>query len=81
MPSATNGQPSETSPLLGAKGPQPVEPSNGIAPDGAIANGVVEGNGSIEDADGGDVERQVSAEDRAKQYEGIPELRKKMKYM
>lgn len=81
MSTEANGHPTETSPLLGKQGPQLVEPSNGIAPDGAVTNGVVEGSGGIEDEDGGDVERQVSAEDRAKQYEGMPEMKKNMKYM
>ncbi|KAG9594797.1 MFS multidrug transporter, partial [Aureobasidium melanogenum] len=67
-------QPSETSPLLGKRAPKPIDPSDGIAPDSAIANGVI-----AEEGDGGDLERQTSLEERQKQYEGQPEMRKKMK--
>ena len=65
---------SETSPLLGKQGPKPLDPSDGIAPDSAVANGVI-----TEEEDGGDLERQTSLEERQKQYEGQPEMRKKMK--
>ena len=67
-------QASETSPLLGKQGPKPIDPSDGIAPDSAIANGVI-----AEGEDGGDLERQTSLEERQRQYEGQPEMRKKMK--
>lgn len=67
-------QPSETSPLLGKRAPKPIDPSDGIAPDSAVANGVI-----AEEEDGGDLERQTSLEGRQKQYEGQPEMRKKMK--
>ncbi|KAK8195929.1 hypothetical protein M8818_007080 [Zalaria obscura] len=70
----SNGHPTETSPLLKKDQPPPVEPSDGIAPDAAVVNGSVEGNGE----DGGDIERQLSATDRQKQYEGIPEIKKRM---
>ncbi|KAI5206361.1 MFS general substrate transporter [Aureobasidium subglaciale] len=67
---------SETSPLLGKQAPKPIDPSNGIAPDSAVANGVIaEGEGE----DGEALERQTSLEERQKQYEGQPEMRKKMK--
>jgi len=68
-------QASETSPLLGKQGPKPIYPSDGIAPDSAVANGVI----AEEEEDGGDLERQTSPEERQKQYEGQPEMRKKMK--
>ncbi|KAG9732581.1 hypothetical protein KCU73_g11282, partial [Aureobasidium melanogenum] len=71
---ARSEQPSETSPLLGKGAPKPIDPSDGIAPDSAIANGVI-----AEEEDGGDLERQTSLEERQKQYEGQPEMRKKMK--
>ncbi|THZ34582.1 MFS general substrate transporter [Aureobasidium pullulans] len=67
-------QATETSPLLGKQGPKPIDPSDGIVPDSAITNGVVP-----EGEDGGDLERQTSLEERQKQYEGQPEMRKKMK--
>jgi hypothetical protein len=67
-------QASETSPLLGKQASKPIDPSDGIAPDSAIANGVI-----AEGEDGGDLERQTSLEERQKQYEGQPEMRKKMK--
>ncbi|GAB7357169.1 hypothetical protein MBLNU459_g8160t1 [Dothideomycetes sp. NU459] len=76
----TDGPPTETSPLLGKQGPLLAEPSDGIAPDGAVANGVVQEDGGAQDSDGGDIERQLSAEDRAKQYEGTPEIRKRMNF-
>ncbi|GAB7358567.1 hypothetical protein MBLNU230_g2628t1 [Neophaeotheca triangularis] len=84
---SAHGQPSETSPLLSKDGPQPVEPGSGIAPDGQLANASVEGsakpqNGEDEgDNHGSTLERQASAEDRQKQYEGIPEIKAKMKYI
>ncbi|KAI5202499.1 hypothetical protein AUEXF2481DRAFT_8843 [Aureobasidium subglaciale EXF-2481] len=67
---------SETSPLLGKQAPKPIDPSNGIAPDSAVANGVI---AEEEEADGETLERQTSLEERQKQYEGQPEMRKKMK--
>ncbi|THY00396.1 MFS general substrate transporter [Aureobasidium pullulans] len=67
-------QATETSPLLGKQGPKPIDPSDGIVPDSAVTNGVIP-----EGEDGGDLERQTSLEERQKQYEGQPEMRKKMK--
>ncbi|THW66304.1 MFS general substrate transporter [Aureobasidium pullulans] len=67
-------QATETSPLLGNQGPKPIDPSDGIVPDSAVTNGVIP-----EGEDGGDLERQTSLEERQKQYEGQPEMRKKMK--
>ncbi|THZ29330.1 MFS general substrate transporter [Aureobasidium pullulans] len=67
-------QATETSPLLGKQGPKPIDPSDGIVPDSAFTNGVIP-----EGEDGGDLERQTSLEERQKQYEGQPEMRKKMK--
>lgn len=67
-------QATETSPLLGKQGPKPIDPSDGIVPDSAVTNGVIP-----EGEDGADLERQTSLEERQKQYEGQPEMRKKMK--
>ncbi|THW06153.1 MFS general substrate transporter [Aureobasidium pullulans] len=67
-------QATETSPLLGKQGPKPIDPSDGIVPDSAVTNGDIP-----EGEDGGDLERQTSLEERQKQYEGQPEMRKKMK--
>lgn len=81
-----NGHPTETSPLLSKDIPQPIEPSDGVAPDTAgsqaiTGNGTLEANGKAVDADGAPLERQDSLADRQKQYEGMPEVKKKMKYI
>ncbi|KAF2089167.1 MFS general substrate transporter [Saccharata proteae CBS 121410] len=57
--------------------PQPIDPSSGLVPEGA------DGNGSYEagDEDGGDVERATSNEGRSKQYKGLPDVKKRMKYI
>jgi len=72
-------QTSETSPLLPkdsstARNVTPIDPGEGIAPDAGQAS---------EEAvqDGSEIERQTSAEGRQKQYEGMPEIRKQMKYI
>lgn len=83
---AFNGQPTETSPLLKKTAPQPIEPSNGIAPDAAIANGSVQENGSIHSTrDGeGDVEAgDTDAADKtnAQETEGIEHMKSRMKYI
>lgn len=77
-----NGHPTETSPLLAKDQPQvqAIEPGEGIAPDAGVANGAAESSASAYE-DGGEVERQVSGLDRQKQYEGMPEVKEKMKYM
>lgn len=72
-------RPSETSPLLpkdspAAKQVTPVEPSDGLAPDAGQASAE-----AVED--GAPLEQQTSAEGRQKQYEGMPEIRKQMKYI
>lgn len=81
MPDAY-GQPTETSPLIPKNQLQtaPLDPGDGIAPDTGVANGVITENGTTEE-DGDGLERQTSAGDRSKQYEGQPEVKKKMKYM
>ncbi|GAB7338282.1 hypothetical protein MBLNU457_4601t1 [Dothideomycetes sp. NU457] len=72
-------RPSETSPLLpkdplAAKQLTPVDPSDGLAPDAGQASAE-----AVED--GAALEQQTSAEGRQKQYEGMPEIRKQMKYI
>jgi len=77
-----NDEPTETSPLLLPKDQQaqinPVEPGAGIAPDASTSNGAIDGNTT---EDGSNLERQITTTDTAKQYEGQPEIRKKMKYI
>lgn len=101
MASRSNGeQPSEASPLLPKKDRAlsrsslpPIDPSAGIAPEGADSRGVLYGdtlsdesdnasNAAIDNQD--DLERQisrVSSVGRAKQFEGLPEVKKKLKYI
>ncbi|KAF2140878.1 uncharacterized protein K452DRAFT_327201 [Aplosporella prunicola CBS 121167] len=96
MPHASNGHvPSETSPLLPKHDaddlqhipPQPIDPSAGLVPEGADANGsyeIDEDEYATEDAateDGGDLERQLSNIDRMKQYQGLPDVKARMKYI
>tara|TARA_R110002003_G_scaffold288_16_gene18489 strand:- start:16854 stop:17162 length:309 start_codon:yes stop_codon:yes gene_type:complete len=70
------GRASETSPLLPKpedNNPHPIDPSNGISPEGAdpyIDN----------EDDGGDIERQTSNGDSSK-HQGLPEVQKRMKYI
>lgn len=80
--SDSNGHPTESSALLPKDQSQikPVDPGDGIAPDGGIAHGIVTDEES-QQADGAGLERQMSAADRAKQYEGMPEVKKRMKYI
>lgn len=67
---------SETSPLLPKlddHNPHPIDPSNGLSPEGAdpyIDN----------EQDGGDIERQTSNGDSSK-HQGLPEVQKRMKYI
>ena len=78
-----DGSASETSPLL-PKLPTDVrgdvvpsiEPSAGVAPEGTSADHV---DGELQD--GSALERQSTQEGRMKQYEGIPEVKSRMKYM
>jgi MFS family permease len=76
-----NGGSTETSPLLGKQKPVPgIEPTGGVAP---VADTSAEGAGEVIDihANGDALERQTSTEDRQKQYEGMPEVRKQFKYI
>jgi len=88
--SSSNGAPTETSPLLAKSkslqevDPIPIDPGAGFAPEGIhssesdLEDGAPPG---ADDTDGGDLERQVTNEGRIKQYEGMPEVKKKMKYI
>ncbi len=83
-----NGAPTETSPLLPKPGKQVIAqlltPGTGVEANNLAADGSVnDPPDSANDvtADGGEVERQVSNEGRQKQYEGMPEVRKRMKYI
>jgi len=73
-----NNHPSETSPLLGngTKLPQPIDASAGIDSDNPAVTGEAQPA-----EDGGNVERQMSREERARQFEGDPDLKKKIKWM
>lgn len=74
---ADNREATETSPLL-AKSPvpKPVTVSNDTS-SGAVANGpTTEGQKPAEDA-----EDPTEDEDRAGQYEGMPEVKAKLKYI
>ena len=71
-------RPTETSPLLGrassherSSATETTEPAAGIATEGVVSD----------QPDGAVVERQTTDEDRKRQYEGIPEVRQRMKYM
>ena len=77
MSNATQ-QPDETSPLLNKSSDKDqyqsnrgIEPSVRLAPEGPVSD----------QQDGGPLERQSTNEDRQRQYEGIPEVKKRMKYM
>ncbi|KAK4547157.1 hypothetical protein LTR36_001378 [Oleoguttula mirabilis] len=72
----SNGHSTETSPLLSKDLVQAVEPGDGIT---APLNGSLEANGKLPGAptDGEGLERQPSLEDRAKQYEGMPNVQLK----
>jgi hypothetical protein len=70
-----NTEPRETSPLLPKSDAiaEPVEAGNGIGPSAASAQIEAE-------QDGGDIERQTSNGDSSK-HQGLPEVRKRMKYI
>lgn len=78
-----NGKPSETSPLLPKPdqtrrhASHPIDASGGLVPEGADPYQHYDG---IEDEEqgGGGIERQESG---PKTHEGIPEVRKQMKYL
>lgn len=75
---AAKGAPSETSPLLGKDKttPQSVNGSADVESDNYAATSTTD-----PEADGGNVERQISAVERERQYEGDPDLKNKIKWM
>lgn len=84
------GQLTETSPLLSkprshSNGlpPQPIDPSAGIAPEGLDAGATFSDDSEDGSGDGDDLERQTTntSEGRMRQYEGQPEVKKRMKYI
>lgn len=81
-PYYSNGQPTETSPLLTSKGLTSIEPTDGITPEHQLT-AETDGNDELPKhaADGNALERQDTLQNRQKQYEGLPEVRKQMKYI
>jgi hypothetical protein len=59
----------ETSPLLQKTDIAAIESAGGVAANGTAETAV---------PDGSEIERQPSNEDRQKQYEGMPEVKKKL---
>lgn len=79
MPHEQEGEPTETSPLLSksaADAKNILEDPNGNVTT-TTANDETE-EGAVH---GAEVERQVSRDGRSKQYEGLPDIRKRLKYM
>ena len=72
----SNDEPTETSPLLSKLPAAALEP--GDAPEGALP--FINGHDQIK-AGNDDVERQDVEHDRAVQYEGLPEVKKRLKYI
>ena len=72
-----NDGPSETSPLLPNVLPEPADAPSGVLPNGSSINGRPE-----EDIKSVDEEQsQADAEDRERQYQGLPEVKKQLKYI
>lgn len=72
--------PSETSPLLRRPTDTFLEPgdaTNGVLPNGTYSNGIPSGLVKPDD----DEERQEGDGDRSPQYEGMPEVKKKLKFI
>lgn len=86
-PTASAPAPSETSPLL-PKLPRrhssqhPIDPSAGLAPEGAdpYISSSEDYNSEDDERDGGDIERQPSNGETSK-HRGLPEVKKKMKWI
>ncbi|KAK5126758.1 hypothetical protein LTR85_009692 [Meristemomyces frigidus] len=76
----SDGQLTETTPLLGKDIIHTVEPNDGIT---TQANATLGVNDKLprQSVDGEGLERQPSLEDKAKQYEGMPEVKKHLKYI
>ncbi|KAF2270942.1 vacuolar basic amino acid transporter 2 [Lojkania enalia] len=73
--------PTETSPLLPKSDPpsvHPIDPSNGIVPEGDNPH---EDRGGLDrESDDGDIERQVGDGDISK-HKGLPDVKRRMKYI
>lgn len=72
--------PSETSPLLGSPAGTLLGPGNapdGVPPNGTFSNGTASSPAKSDD----DEERQEGDEDRSPQYEGMPEVKKRLKFI
>ena len=67
----------ETSPLLPKNAANPADAPNESPPTAEMANG--DTTSHVKSADGG--ESQASGKDRAAQYEGMPEVKAKLKYI
>jgi len=81
-PQHPNDQPTETSPLLASDGLPSIESTECIAPNPQIsADAHANANLPEHGHEGNTLERQGSLQDRQKQYEGMPEVRKRMKYI
>lgn len=90
MPSEddSNGHPTESSPLLGKNAPKPIEASDGIAPDGAVTDGIIESNGTFPQSQNASPTEDEEAAAAAASAEATPEdngladmMNKKMKYI
>ena len=88
--SRSSDYPSETSPLISRTTIQAVTPSNGIVPEAPLSNGTFETSrdpltqGKTPTVKESALERQESQdtiETRQKQYEGLPEVKKNLKYI
>lgn len=80
--SANKNQPTETSPLI-SNAIRSIQPSDGLTPEAATNGAAVVGNGTFEPnakpTEEG-LEGQHSTDDQSK-YQGLPEVKKKMKYI
>lgn len=81
-----NQDATETSPLLAGERSGSIDAGVGIAPDGPHSqviedHGTFEANDETADGDGAALERQESVHGRQKQYEGMPEVRKQLKFI
>ncbi|KAF7197016.1 Vacuolar membrane amino acid uptake transporter fnx2 [Pseudocercospora fuligena] len=88
--SRSSDYPSETSPLISRTTIEAVTPSNGIGPEAPLSNGTFETSrdpftqGKTPTVDESALERQESQDTiktRQKQYEGLPEVKKNLKYI
>lgn len=80
--SETREPPSETSPLI-TNAIQSIEPGDGLVEEGATTGAAVNGNGTFE-ANGKPVDdglESQDANDDLSKHQGLPEVKKKMKYI